>query len=296
MSVDAAVIWFAVVLSVLTAMVFGMLPAFRTASARAVDGLRERASTGGSGSLARTTLVGAEVALTVMLLAGAALLARSFLTVTRVSPGFDPANTLAIDVALPTARYPDAAAVARFHRALTDGLSGISGVAAVGVTGALPMSGTPATTMVPDGTRATDSLSADVISATPGYFAAVRVPLRAGRLFEPTDVTGAAPVAIVSEAAARGFWPDLSSPIGRTITMMDWGNPYQAQVVGVVRDGKLPCAHSNGSRFARCAKNQRWLVGARSALTAKTYRGCKWGCRTRLCCKVGESGLLWRSS
>ena len=235
-SVDAAVIWFAVVLSVLTAVVFGMLPAFRTASARAVDGLRERASTGGSGSLARTTLVGAEVALTVMLLAGAALLARSFLTVTRVSPGFDPANTLAIDVALPTARYPDAAAVARFHGALTDALSGNAGVTAVGVTGALPMSGTPATTMVPDGTRATDSLSADVISATPGYFAAVRVPLRAGRLFEPTDIGGAAPVAIVSEAAARGFWPDLASPIGRTITMMDWGNPYQAQVVGVVGD------------------------------------------------------------
>ena len=88
--------------------------------------------------------------------------------------------------------------------------------------------------MEPEGSNATEQLSADVITATPGFFGVLQIPLRQGRLFAPTDTRAGHAVAIVNEAAARRFWPDGASALGRTITMKDWGAPYQAEVVGVV--------------------------------------------------------------
>jgi putative ABC transport system permease protein len=137
---------------------------------------------------------------------------------------------------LPPARYAGAAGQADFYQRVLDRLATVPGVTAAAVTGALPMTGTPSTTMRPEGGRLDDELSADVVTASAHYFAVMRIPLRRGRLFTAADRAGAAPVAIVNESAAREFWPAGTSPIGRGITMHDWGTPYRAEVVGVVGD------------------------------------------------------------
>ncbi len=104
------------------------------------------------------------------------------------------------------------------------------------MTGALPLTGTPATTLDPEPRRDGEQFSADVITASPGFFEALQIPLQQGRLFGSLDIKGAQAVAIVNEAAARRFWPDGTSPLGRGVTMKDWGSPYRAEIVGIVRD------------------------------------------------------------
>ena len=151
-----------------------------------------------------------------------------------VDPGFNPADVLTFRVSLPPAKYQDAAAHDAFYQTVLERIGALTDVVAAGVTGALPLTGTPATTMEPEGSNATEQLSADVITATPGFFGVLQIPLRQGRLLASTDTRDGHAVAIVNEAAAQRFWPDDASALGRTITMKDWGAPYQAEVVGVV--------------------------------------------------------------
>jgi putative ABC transport system permease protein len=89
--------------------------------------------------------------------------------------------------------------------------------------------------MEPEPVRTGERLSADVITVSPRFFAALNIPLRGGRAFSERDLRGTQPVAVVNEAAARQFWPG-TNPIGRSITMKDWGDPYRAEVVGIVGD------------------------------------------------------------
>jgi putative ABC transport system permease protein len=98
------------------------------------------------------------------------------------------------------------------------------------------MTGTPTTTMVPEGRTEADGLFADIVTITPEFFTALRIPLRLGRGITDRDRAGSAPVVVVNEAAAKQFWPGGASPIGRRVVMRDWGEPYQAEVVGVVGD------------------------------------------------------------
>jgi hypothetical protein len=112
----------------------------------------------------------------------------------------------------------------------------IGGVTSAAVTGALPLTPTAATGMQPqDGAQNIEPV-ADVISASPGIFSALRIPLVRGRLFQPADGETTAPVALVSASAAREFWPPGIDPVGRAITMRDWGEPYRATVIGIVGD------------------------------------------------------------
>ena len=90
--------------------------------------------------------------------------------------------------------------------------------------------------MIPEGTTAEQSLYADVITASPGFFSTLRIPLRRGRLFTDADSRGGAPVLILNEAAVKRYWPDDSDPLGRAVTMRDWGQPYVARVIGIVGD------------------------------------------------------------
>jgi putative ABC transport system permease protein len=235
-AVDIRVIAFAILTSLLTSLLFGLVPALRLSLRRVGDALRDRHDDGLPQSRLRGTLVGAEVALAVMLLAAAGLLARSFASVTAVELGFDPSHVVSFDLTLPPARYPNAAAHGAFLHRVAERIVTLPGVTAAGATGALAMSGTPATTMEPEGTPVRDALSADVITASPGFFAALRIPLERGRLFLDGDVSGGAPVMLISRSAARTFWPDGTDPVGRRITMKDWGQPYEAEVVGIVGD------------------------------------------------------------
>jgi putative ABC transport system permease protein len=233
---DTKVLAFAAVASLVTAIAFGIAPALRGSGFSIADPLRDRTGDTRSQFRARNVLVVVEVALTVMLLSGAGLLARSFLAVVTTDLGVDTSHAIALDFTLPPARYPDAAAHAAFSASVLERIAALPGVAAAGVTGALPMTGTPATGMVPEGSTSPDPLSADVVTASPGLFTALRIPLRSGRLFTSLDARNGAPVMLVNVTAARRFWPDGSDPVGRFVTMQDWGTPYRAQVVGVVGD------------------------------------------------------------
>jgi putative ABC transport system permease protein len=233
---DTTVIGFAVGLSLLTALVFGLIPALRVSADQAGDALRDRHGDGRTQSRLRGALVAIEVALAVLLLVGAGLLARSFASVLGVRVGFDPQQTVAFDLSLPAVKYPDARAHAAFLDSVVERIVPLPGVSAVGVTGALVMSGTPATTMEPEATPVRDALSADIVTASPGFFSALRIPLRRGRLFTASDRHRGAPVMLLNETAVKTFWPDGTEPIGRRITMRDWGTPYVAEVVGVVGD------------------------------------------------------------
>jgi putative ABC transport system permease protein len=226
---------FGIGLSIACAVAFGLLPALRASIRDPMDALRSR-DMEARPSRARDVLVAAEVALTLILLVGAGLLGRSLLSVSRVLLGFDPRSLVTIDLSLPSGKYNDAAAHRQFYERALDRIRQLPEVSSAGVTGALPLTPTAATGMRPEDGIPDAAPVADVITATPGLFAALRIPLSRGRLFDERDRAGAAPVAIVNESAARQFWPAGTNPIGRAITMEDWGDPYPATVIGIVRD------------------------------------------------------------
>jgi putative ABC transport system permease protein len=174
--------------------------------------------------------------MTIALLAGAAVLGRSFAAAGRVPLGFDPDRFVAADVSLPGARYAGAEAHALFYDRVLERLAPSPDLAHVAVTGALPLSPTAATTMIAQDGRDDGNGNADVVTATPDLFVALRIPLLRGRVFTATDSRGAQPVAIVNETAARQLWRAGIDPIGRSVEMRDWGAPYVATVIGIVGD------------------------------------------------------------
>jgi putative ABC transport system permease protein len=224
---------FGVAISSLMAVLFGLAPAVRAGFRRPIDLLRGHGTGGHSPSRTRSVLVCLEVALTVILLGGAALLGRSLWSVLHINPGYDPSGMVAFRLSLPAAAYPDAPAHNAFYSQVLERIAHLPNLRDAAVTGALPLTGTPATTMEPEPVRLGEQLSADVITVSPRFFAALNIPLRDGRAFSDHDLRGTQPVAVVNEAAARQFWPG-TNPIGRSITMKDWGDPYRAEVIGIV--------------------------------------------------------------
>ncbi len=234
--IDLPVVLFGAGASIVATILFGIVPALRASARRPADALRDRAGGDARQGGLRRALVAAEVALTVVLLAAAGLLARSFYSVMHVSPGFDAAHVLTVSLSPLAARYPDARAQDAFYARVLDRFHTVPSVRAAAVTGALPLTGGPATTMVPARTTAREELSADVVTVTPEFFAALRIPVLRGRVFTERDRAGAPPVLVLNEAAVRRFWPEGTDPLGAKVTMKDWGDPYLAEVVGVVAD------------------------------------------------------------
>ncbi len=215
-ALDGRVLGFALGVSVLTSLLFGALPAMET---RRVD-LRSsiaagtRSVAGGSGRV-RQWLIGAEVALTVLLLAGAGLLVRTVEHFESLPAGFDAHNVMVAKASLDDARYRDVAAFQQLLRESTAAMERIPGVesAAVGLSA-------PYETFVndyieiPDGKRAGMGDSCSFSYITPEYFSALRIPLLAGRSFTEGDTAKTQPVAVVNAAFGRHFYGD-ASPVGR---------------------------------------------------------------------------------
>ena len=244
-AIDRTVLMFCACLAVLTALLFGAVPAVASTRRDPSLALRE----GGRGLLSRSrlgpSLVVAEVALAATLLAGAGLLLRSFSELRRVDPGFDAPSALTFRTALPETLYAEDARRISFYRGLEERLAAAPGVAAIGATMALPLTdvrfnlrfevaGRP-----PLSPAQQPTLEARVV--TPGYFGAIGVPVLAGRGFTDTDSPEAPQVAILSRAAVERHFPG-EDPLGRTITL-GWGRgPGRPKaggvVVGVVGDVK----------------------------------------------------------
>jgi putative ABC transport system permease protein len=235
--VDLVVLGFAILLALLSGVVFGLVPAFRAGRAGVPgslgSGLR---STAGGGAL-RAALVVGEVALALVLLVGAGLMVRSLGALSRVDKGFDARGVMSGAVAISDLRYPDRERWRAFYAGLHEQARRIPGVEAAALALLLPLSQRswelrvhPAG--VPVQRETGQSVLYNVVS--PEYFEALRVPILRGRGFGDTDRDGGAPVAIIDETMAERFWPG-EDPIGRQITFEEdtAGAPVYRTVVGV---------------------------------------------------------------
>ena len=183
----------------------------------------------------RSWLVGAEIALTAMLLVVGGLLVASFVNVLRVERGFTTTAVVAADLELPAIRYPDTATRVRFFDALLDGLSREPGVGLAGLARVLPLEGLATVDgFVPVGDERATALQVvgSHVQVSAGYFAVVGLPLLQGRVLTPDDRQR--PVAVISDQTARTLWPG-QSPLGRSFRR---GRGDVFEVVGVVADSK----------------------------------------------------------
>ena len=253
--VDRAVLAFAAGLSLLTGLLFGAFPALQMTRRAAGVSLREggRTIAGGRGHRLRSGLVVGQMALAMMLLAGAGLLIRSFVQLRNVDPGFSPESALTFRIALPVSAYEEEAQKTAFFDELTTRLEALPGVRSVGAVTGLPLAGTNFNiSFVVEGRPPIpppQQPSLEVRMATPGYFQAMGIPMRRGRGFQRTDGAGAPPVVVLSETAVRKHFPG-QDPIGQRIRLglgRGEGTPRAGgEVVGVVADVRehgLDAAH-----------------------------------------------------
>jgi putative ABC transport system permease protein len=238
--VDATVLFFATVLTVLTGLLFGAVPAWRVARANLHDVLRRggRGPGQGIGSQLRS-LAGVEMALATILLTGAGLLGRSLLNLQNVRLGFDPRNLITFQLSPPPDQYPAGTKAPVFYRTLVENLSSVPGVIGVAVSSGLPFgqgnfTTSPLVTEGPSVLPPETPVALNWRAVTPGYFRTMKIPLLRGREFSEADDGSSGRVVLVSQGTARQFWGDLD-PIGRTLRRVaSPTNP--CTVVGVVGD------------------------------------------------------------
>jgi putative ABC transport system permease protein len=236
--IDGRVLLYTLAVSLAAALAAGLWPALRATSPAGRDALRASAGSAGWGpraGAARQAMLVAEIALTLVLLVGAALLLRSMAAVLRVEPGIRPQGVLTAQLQLPRSRYPEPPQIAAFYRELTASLATLPGVAAVGTTNFLPVTGRQYTLSVkfldhpvPAGDEA--SITYRVVGGD--FFAVAGVPVKRGRVFTPEDRSGSPLVMLVNETLARRYFPG-EDPIGREIVIGDRVKAPR-RVVGIV--------------------------------------------------------------
>jgi putative ABC transport system permease protein len=234
--IDGRVLIFTVALSVLTTLSFGLAPAIRAGRST----LNQRVPAAPSRQMRRVLIV-AEAALTLVLLAGAGLMLRSFLHVIDADLGFEPRQAMAVQVTLPASRYPNADRQRAFVDAVVARIQQLPGVEAAGATNFLPLSGFWGVTSVlaegmpnpPPG----QEISADYRVATPDYFRSMGIRFVQGRPFAPGDRADGPAVAIINQSLARRFWPDAEA-VGRRVNLGSVEKPDFIEVVGVIADVK----------------------------------------------------------
>ena len=239
---DARIIIFTLAISFLTAIVFGIAPAWHASKADFNETLKEggRSSGGSIGRRTRSLLVVSEIALAVVLLIGATLLVKSFLRLENVNPGFDPSNLIAFQVSLPGIKYTGDTTIIQFFEQLNERLKGLPGVQSVSGTTALPLEGTSNyTSYLVDGQPPPppgEFNLAEHIGIFPDYFKTMRVPLLKGREFTPQDNMDGKPVVIINEALAQKHWPN-EDPVGKRI-VIDYDKNVPREIVGLVSNVK----------------------------------------------------------
>ena len=227
-------------LAIAAGVLVGVAPAIQATRADPHETLKAdaRGSSGRAGSRARSVLVVAEIALSVVLLLGAGLLLRSFLNVHAVDAGFEPRGVLTMRLTLPREKYPGEAAGAFFDR-LVEKLGAVPGVRSVAAASQYPPLAAFDIEFALDDDRgaAAGTIPRALITvATPSLFEALRVPMRSGRTFSAADRLDAPPVVIVNQAFAARYLPGVE-PVGQRLALgdaRDRGN--RATIVGVVAD------------------------------------------------------------
>jgi putative ABC transport system permease protein len=239
--IDARVLLFTLAITIASGLLFGLVPALQSARPDLAQSLREAggrgASAGGRRGRFRSGLVVAEIGLALALLIAAGLLIRSYVGLQRVELGFRPQDTVTARVSLLAARYPDSVRVASMYEQLESRLAAVPGIDAVGATTVLPMFGSSGTYYALEGSEPADPAErpvAEFRGITPGYLAALGIPLRAGRAFTARDRLDSPPVLLVNEAFAARHWPDggARAALGARVVLSSGAR----EIVGVVGD------------------------------------------------------------
>jgi putative ABC transport system permease protein len=241
---DGGVVAFTTLLTLLAGVAFGLVPALQAARADPQESLAAggRGSSGGRGrSRARRALVLAEVALSLVLLAGAGLLVKSFRRLQSVDPGYRTRQLLTLRVSLPKARYARREALAAFHDRLRPRLQAIPGVRAAGAASVAPLTPWRASiNFTVDGQPAPEPEKvplANYRAVDERYFAAMEIPVLRGRDFALADGPAGRAVAIVNRTLAERYWPG-ADPVGARLTIDDTPERRTVEIVGVVGDVK----------------------------------------------------------
>ena len=256
--VDWAVLGFALLVSLLAGLGFGLVPALQSSKAEIAVAIREGArgsGTSGKTNRLRGLLIASESALAVVLMVGAGLLLRTFWGLLQENPGFNPSRIVAANLWLPVPNNPDMDRYAQpeilntFVREAVRRVRAIPGVDLASMTSDLPVIHLPQRVLIniedrPDESR--KGLFSEITSVTPEYFKVLQASLVRGRYFTEDDDTGKQPVAIVDESTARTYWPDRD-PIGRRLSIRGAANPPWSTVVGVIADIKNDGLDQSGS-------------------------------------------------
>ncbi|MCA1568316.1 MAG: ABC transporter permease [Acidobacteria bacterium] len=239
--VDGRVLVVTLLLSLLTSVVFGLVPALQASRPDLNESLKEggRGSSGGGiyNQRHRMLLVIAEVALALVLLIGAGLMVRSFLSIQRINPGFDPQNVLSMRIALPASKYPEIGQRAVFFQQVLERVRNLPSVISVGAITDLPLSGPGSSTTfsireLPSNDR---NPLTEYRVITPDYLRTMNIPLLRGRYFNEMDQEKHQRVVIINETLARRFFPN-QDPLGKHLALS--GPPDEREIVGVASDVK----------------------------------------------------------
>jgi predicted permease len=245
LQVDSRVFLFTLLVAVLTGILAGGAPAWHFSRPNMNDTLKESArggSPGASRTRLRTLLVISEIALALILLVGSGLMVKGFRTLVTNSMGFDRSHVLTFHVVLPEAKYQDKDRIRGYYEQALRNLRALPGVESAACVTSLPSGWTwnwtefTAEGNPPAPPGETPSVISQVV--TPGFFSALRVPLRQGRLLSDQDGPNAPPVIVISEAMAQKNWPN-QNPLGKHLQMgrPEAGQPFRA-IVGIVGDVK----------------------------------------------------------
>jgi putative ABC transport system permease protein len=242
--IDAGTLAFACVVALLSSFLFGLAPALRSASTRLNEVFKSASGiVGGSRDRVRSLLVVGEVALALILMAGAGLLIRSALLVSRVDPGFDTSNIVVGRVGLPDAGYRDPVIARQTFERMIAAAAALPGVESAAVVSRAPLAGGGSSNgLLAEGKPLdlANLVNSQLQIISPSYLSTARVPLKAGRDFTPQDTRERTFVTIVNETLARTMWPG-ENPIGKRFACCESGpkgrlDPVWHEVVGVVAD------------------------------------------------------------
>jgi len=276
---DGAALAFTVLISLAAAIGTGLAPALSISRGDLAQQLNEgsRGSTeGGRGKALRTGLVVVEVALSLILLAGAGVLLKSFSKLQTVETGFDPHGVLAVRLSLPKARYPNLAGVTRFYDALLPRVQTLPGVSAGAVINVLPLSGVISSipfTVVGRAFSKEQIPDAQYRNVSPMYLRAMRIPLLAGREFNESDTDRTQLVCHVNETLAKRYWP-AGDAVGAHVMLDDNDSkPREAEIVGIIHDVKdrgleaspsfdvyIPFRQTHEDEVVWLRANQYWVL------------------------------------
>ena len=240
--VDNRVFGFTLLVCLLTGVIFGLAPALQTSKPDVNEALKEGGKGGGSSfrlGRSRNLLVVAEVALAIVLLAGAGLLIQSFRRLQEVDPGFDPRNLLTMRVFLPETKYPEPEQQQAFFERVLPRIEALPGVQAVGTTTHIPALGGGDTYFTIEGKPFPDpnkKVTAFNPMVSHNYLRTMKIPLIQGRHFTEAETKETPKTVIINEAFARTYFAG-DEPLGKRL-IIDMGDPLTCEIVGVARDAR----------------------------------------------------------